>query len=108
MDIPSVLSVLCAVVAFGAGLVAARYGLKASKVEAEPTGPDSPEIGAHSEPYTIEGKLLYWSAAGIQNDQAIREAMAKAGHLNRIVVHWALGASAAGLASAILGVIKGA
>ena len=106
MNLPSV---LFAVAAFAAALVAAGYGHGASKVGAGPIGPDwgSPGTGVHIEPFTTEGKLLDLSVASMKSDQAIRDAMGKAGRLNRIAVWWALGAAVASLVSAILGVDLG-
>jgi hypothetical protein len=101
MNLPGI---VLAVVAFGAASMAAWCSYKANKVEADPIGPDwgSPGTGAHIEPLTTEGKVLDLSVASMKSDQAIRDAMGKAGRLNRMAVWWALGAAVASLASAIL------
>jgi|CXWL01.1.fsa_nt_gi hypothetical protein len=102
MNIPSI---VFAVVAFGAAVIAARYSSKAGKTEIGPGGPDwgLPGTGAHIEPVTTEGKVLDLSVASIKSDQAVREALGKTGGLNKIAVRWALASAAASLASAVLG-----
>lgn len=99
------LAIASAVVACGAGLVAAWYWFKSSKVNIAPLGPDwgLPGTGSPIEPVTTEARLLDVAASSIRDDQKILQAFKEGARLSSVAAIWTAVSVAASATSAILG-----